>query len=75
MVVGAVELAARKRPLEPSEQCFVPDVHAECDLGLTTVTSEVPFPHQQADENSLFEIAGHESASTVRRMGCWGVSP
>src|SRR5262245_47325563 len=46
MGVGAVEAAARKRGLEPTEQTLVADVHAQRDLGLASVAAEVALAHE-----------------------------
>lgn len=79
VVVGAVELAAWEMLLKPPEECLVIGVHAEGDLGLATVSAEVPFTHQDAEEEACFEVGRlfhrRVSRETVSRVVCRSPEP
>lgn len=59
VVVGTIEPAAREGLFEPPEHRLVTNMHAESYLGLTPVPSEVPFPYEEADQDSYLEFSRH----------------
>lgn len=67
VVVGAVELSSRESSFEPPEHPLVSDVHAERHLGLPAVAPEVALPHQDPDEDPLFECGRHEGLLMFHR--------
>jgi hypothetical protein len=58
VVVGAVQPALGELRLQPPEQLLVAHVHAQRDLGLPAVASEVPLTRQQAEQVADGEVAG-----------------
>ncbi len=56
VVIRAVEPASRIGPPEPLEGLFVTDVHAERDLGLAAVASEMALADEQAHEKSRRKV-------------------
>src|ERR1700722_10952209 len=61
MVIGPVELAARERPLHPVEESLVPDVHAEGDLRLASVSAKMALADQKPDEQAFLEVRRHRA--------------
>jgi hypothetical protein len=59
VVIRAVDTASGKRPFEPSEYRFVPDVHAKSHMRLATVAAKMTFANQEADKESQFELCRH----------------
>ena len=55
MVVGPVQLRARKALDQPVEQRLVAGVHAQRDLRLLAVAAERPLADQQADQHAAVE--------------------
>jgi hypothetical protein len=68
--VGAIEASPRKGLLEPAEEALVADVHAECDVGLTSVAAEVAFADEQAEDEPLLERVEH---GRMMATGCFTV--
>jgi len=58
VVVGAVEPAAGKGPIEPAEQLLVIGVHTQRDLRLPAVAAEVPTRDQQPEQETEREGVG-----------------
>ena len=72
--IRSVELSPRKCSLNPHEGPFMPDVHAEGDLRLEPISSEVAFTNEEAHQESLIEVRrrvgvfhGKHDGETVRR--------
>jgi hypothetical protein len=59
VVIGTVEPPTREDLFEPPEDRLVANMHAESYLGLTPVPSEVPFPYEEADQDSHLEFSRH----------------
>ena len=55
VVVRTVEAAVREALGQPAQERLVPDMHAECDLGLLTVTTKRALTDQQSDHHAAFE--------------------
>jgi hypothetical protein len=51
-MIRPVEAGSGEVALQPPEQSFVPDVHAECDLRLAPVSSEMPLTGQDAEQEA-----------------------
>jgi hypothetical protein len=51
VVVGPIQAGTREKPLQPTEDRLMPDVHLEGDLRLLAVSTEVPL----ADEQTRYE--------------------
>ena len=65
VMVGAVELGARKATLQPPEELLVVGVHSQRDLRLPAVSAKVPFTHENAHQEALLEGREVESCFTV----------
>jgi len=53
--VWPVELRLGKYGLEPAKRIDMPDMHPECDLGLFSVSSEVPLAQEQPQNEAFVE--------------------
>ena len=69
VVIRAVQLPSRKGSLQPTEEGFVPDVHFQCHLRLTTVSAEVTFADQDPGEKTELEVARH--LLVLRHLASW----
>lgn len=61
--VRAVQAALRHGELEPVKDPQVASVHAERDVRLPSVSAEVPFAREDANEKALFERVQLHAAS------------
>ena len=76
MVVRAIEPAAGKPRHEPAEERLVVGVHAQRDLRLATVATEVPLADQQPEQDAELVLRGflrllfhrHVSRETYRAV-------
>ncbi len=67
VVVGPIQTRSRKALLEPSEQGFVADMHAQRDLGLAAVTSERALADKQANDHPPLEFGEFDHAAQLYR--------
>ena len=67
VVIRPVKLAARKSRLEPAEQSLVAYVHAQGDLRLTPITTEVALADEDPEQQAALEVrkVGGAHASIV----------
>jgi hypothetical protein len=56
VVIWTVKATAGESRFEPSEDRFMPDVHAQHDLWLASISSERALADEQSDQKTAVEV-------------------